>query len=656
MPERYLRSVTARATPQVLSSDPGRRIESAVRRAATGRRLVLAVSGGRDSMVLLHACARVAPRSVQVVATFDHGTGPAASRAATLVAQEGARLGFPVVLGHAATVGASESEWRDARHAFLGDVARRVGGDVTTAHTRDDQLETVVMRILRDSGARGIAGLYATSATVRPLLDAIARRGVSVRAPGRRRDGSTIRRMSRCGTCATASDATCCRPSPSRIRGSTTTSSASLAAPRPGAGGSTRSSRRSRRYRRTARCRSGNTISRPIPGMSWRCSGRRSPRALGSQWTGGEPNAPRRLLMQAVRARGFSCRVDGKSRGPGTPSNCAVGGMLASGAGQPGDHVSSAAADPRLMGRALRRIVYGEADIAERVKELGSQITRTYPEGDLLVLGLLKGSFIFLSDLVRQIGRPLQVDFLVASSYGDATVSSGSVRLVYDPETELEGKHILLVEDIVDSGRTLSRLMDLLQARNPRSLEICALLHKHIATSCKYPTKFVGIRRTERVPGRVRAGSRRELPAPPVHSELAVDASHHMPPKNQADDSSTGGASPRRSRSGSSSCSSRSRSSSCPARERSRRRDQLHAVPTTQLDARTTSQPVTIQAGKHDHGRVQAADERRQTGRSSKFTSQLPGRELRGGDRGADGEGRARSRRRTPRPSIRRGS
>jgi hypoxanthine phosphoribosyltransferase len=93
---------------------------------------------------------------------------------------------------------------------------------------------------------------------------------------------------------------------------------------------------------------------------------------------------------------------------------------------------------------------------------------------------------------VRQIRRPLQVDFLVASSYGEGTVSSGNVRLVYDPETTLEGKHILLVEDIVDTGRTLTRLMDLLKARNPRSLEICALLHKHVASELKYPTRFLG--------------------------------------------------------------------------------------------------------------------------------------------------------------------
>ena len=148
--------------------------------------------------------------------------------------------------------------------------------------------------------------------------------------------------------------------------------------------------------------------------------------------------------------------------------------------------------DPRLQGRAVKRIAFTAEVIAARVRELGREITDAYADGELLVLGLLKGSFIFLSDLVREIQRPLQVDFLVASSYGDATVSRGSVRLVYDPETTLEGKNILLVEDIVDSGRTLSRLLDLLSERSPRSLEVCALLHKHVAEHLRYPTKFVG--------------------------------------------------------------------------------------------------------------------------------------------------------------------
>ncbi len=152
----------------------------------------------------------------------------------------------------------------------------------------------------------------------------------------------------------------------------------------------------------------------------------------------------------------------------------------------------SSANDPRLMGREVHRIAYDEAAIQHRVKELGAEIGAAYPDGDLLVLGLLKGSFVFLADLVRQIQRPLHVDFLVASSYGDATVSSGNVRLVYDPETKLEGKHILLVEDIVDSGRTLQKLMELLRVRAPKSLEICALLHKHIATELHHPVRFIG--------------------------------------------------------------------------------------------------------------------------------------------------------------------
>jgi len=101
--------------------------------------------------------------------------------------------------------------------------------------------------------------------------------------------------------------------------------------------------------------------------------------------------------------------------------------------------------DPRLDGRAVKRIVYDAGAIHRRVSELGAEITAAYPDGDLLVLGLLKGSFIFLSDLVRHITRPLQVDFLVASSYGDAMESSGVVRLLYDPETERKGIADLIV-------------------------------------------------------------------------------------------------------------------------------------------------------------------------------------------------------------------
>ena len=137
-------------------------------------------------------------------------------------------------------------------------------------------------------------------------------------------------------------------------------------------------------------------------------------------------------------------------------------------------------------------MVFDEGTLAARVRELGREITAAYPEGDLLVLGLLKGSFIFLSDLVRRIERPLQVDFLGAASYGAGQESSGSVRLVYDPETALEGKHILLVEDIIETGSTINRLVTLLRERRPRSLNICALLHKHVAQHLEVEPAFVG--------------------------------------------------------------------------------------------------------------------------------------------------------------------
>ena len=148
----------------------------------------------------------------------------------------------------------------------------------------------------------------------------------------------------------------------------------------------------------------------------------------------------------------------------------------------------------RTGGRAVAEIIYDEATIAAKVKELGAAITAHYTEGELVVLGLLKGSFIFLGDLVRQIERPLQVDFLVASSYGVGTVSSGEVRLLYDPRTQLEGKHILLLEDIIDSGVTLERLLTLLGSRSPRSLAVCALLDKGLVKEPRPEMRFVGFR------------------------------------------------------------------------------------------------------------------------------------------------------------------
>lgn len=147
----------------------------------------------------------------------------------------------------------------------------------------------------------------------------------------------------------------------------------------------------------------------------------------------------------------------------------------------------------RMGGQSVQRIIYSQEDIAHRVAEMGREITSHYPVGeDLLVVGLLKGSFIFLADLAREIARPIHVDFLVASSYGSGTVSTGDVRLVYDPEASLRDRHVLLVEDIIDSGTTINRLIPMLEKRGARSLELCALLHKRISPPLAREARWVG--------------------------------------------------------------------------------------------------------------------------------------------------------------------
>lgn len=154
--------------------------------------------------------------------------------------------------------------------------------------------------------------------------------------------------------------------------------------------------------------------------------------------------------------------------------------------------MTSTAQAAQLGGRTIRRVAFSAEQIQSRIAELARDISSTYgPEDRLLVIGLLKGSFVFLADLVRAITLPLHVDFLVAASYGAGTVSSGDVRLLYDPAAPMKGRAVLLVEDIVDSGTTLAKLLPHLQARGPRSLEVCALLHKRVSPTGLEP-RWVG--------------------------------------------------------------------------------------------------------------------------------------------------------------------
>jgi hypoxanthine phosphoribosyltransferase len=127
---------------------------------------------------------------------------------------------------------------------------------------------------------------------------------------------------------------------------------------------------------------------------------------------------------------------------------------------------------------AIGKILVQPDELAQRVKELGAQISKDYAGRDLILIGVLKGAIFFLSDLMRAIDLDCEVDFMAVASYGSSTDSSGVVRILKDLDASIEGREVLIVEDIVDSGLTLQYLLRTLKAREPASIEVCALLTK----------------------------------------------------------------------------------------------------------------------------------------------------------------------------------
>jgi hypoxanthine phosphoribosyltransferase len=141
---------------------------------------------------------------------------------------------------------------------------------------------------------------------------------------------------------------------------------------------------------------------------------------------------------------------------------------------------------------AIGEILVQADDLQHRVRELGAEISRDYDGRNLVLVGVLKGAVFFLSDLMRHIEIPCEVDFMAVASYGSATDSSGVVRILKDLDAAIEGRDVLIVEDIVDSGLTLQYLLRSLGARDPATLEVCALLTKPERRKVELPTRYVG--------------------------------------------------------------------------------------------------------------------------------------------------------------------
>jgi hypoxanthine phosphoribosyltransferase len=142
--------------------------------------------------------------------------------------------------------------------------------------------------------------------------------------------------------------------------------------------------------------------------------------------------------------------------------------------------------------RGVSKILIEEDAVAARVAELGVEISNDYADKDLLLVGVLKGAVFFMADLMRQLSIPCEVDFMAISSYGASTDSSGVVRILKDLDINIEGRDVLVVEDIIDSGLTLSYLIRNLESRNPASLEICALLTKPDRREIDVQVRYTG--------------------------------------------------------------------------------------------------------------------------------------------------------------------
>ena len=434
-----------------------------------GTEVSCAVSGGADSLALLVLAveAGCAVTAVHV----DHGLRPGSAAEADVVAEVAARVGagFRAERVEVAAGPNLEARARRARYAALP-------SDVLTGHTADDQAETVLLNLLRGAGLDGLAGYDPTRRPLRalrrrdtqklcadlgiqpvhdpsnddprfrrnrvrhellPLLDAIAERDVAAvlarQADGLRSDAELLEQLS------LAIDPTDAKALASGSR--------------------------------TARCP------------------RRAPLA-----------ADGRRAAPAGRRHGGPGAVGGPRRGGGLR-----GGRRPSGAPQPPAPgpvlsgyvapVASEAEHQHLFDSPdLGEVVVDAASLQARVAELGAEITVDYAGRAPLLIGVLKGAAMFMTDLSRAIALPLEIDFMAVSSYGNATRTSGVVRIVKDLDIDLTGRDVIIVEDIVDSGLTLSYLRKTLAARGANSLEVCALLVREGLQKTDEDLRYVGFR------------------------------------------------------------------------------------------------------------------------------------------------------------------
>ena len=478
-----------------------------------GGEVTVLVSGGADSTCLWHVLRELGYRvSALHVA---HGLRGAESDEDARFCREA--FGAEVV---DAPPGSTEAELRELRYSFATDRLRATG------HTASDQVESVLLGLVASGKPAADQGASREDGVVRPLLGVwreetrawCDERGLPYREDSSNPD--TKRGLIRDEIL----------PLLERLDPRARTSLLALADERP---------------------RLPRTLERTLAGAA---------REPGRD----EVGRPRRRRPRRARVRHAAARGDGalgavdarappaRPRGARLPAGGSPRRPPQESAGSARGRQGAESANGRLAARRVRRrgrrrpgcrggprlgrsrdvdtvkdavgeVLIEEEPLQARIAELGAEISREYEGRDLLLVGVLKGAVFFMADLMRELTIPCEIDFMAISSYGAATDSSGVVRILKDLDANIAGRDVLVVEDIIDSGLTLSYLMRSLKARKPASLEICALLTKPERREIDVPGQVRRLRDPEQVRDRLRARLRRALPQPALRRRPASE-------------------------------------------------------------------------------------------------------------------------------------
>ena len=490
-----------------------------------GALVLVACSGGPDSTALALAAARLArPRRLRAarlrvgLVTVDHGLDAASGARAGAALALGEALGLDPVLRcdvTVSTVGGPEAAARDARHAALADAAEASGAAaVLLAHTRDDQAETVLLRLARGSGARSLAGVPARRGVLRRPLLGLARAEVLASL-------DDVGELLPDGLPAGLPAADPANVDPalarSRVRGAALPALVDALGP----GVVAALARTADLLRDDA-----DLLDALAAQAAERLRGEAAADDPAPDPGSGLPVAGLVTLPPALRRR----VLHAEAVAAGSPAGAVTAGHVAAldalvtrprhgpvalpGAREasvrsgtlrlvaapatPSDGTPSDGTPPLGVHADVERVLVTPEQIAEKITELARQVASDRAERGpaderpLLLVGVLKGAVMLMADLARALPVDVELDFMAVSSYGSSTSSSGVVRILKDLDGDVAGRDVLVVEDILDSGRTLSWLLRHLSARGPASLEVLTLLRKPAAVEQPVPARYVG--------------------------------------------------------------------------------------------------------------------------------------------------------------------